>query len=226
MNQKDLRPAGTFAQNYGVKMLAYGPPGQGKTPLIKTAPRPVLLFTEPGMLSMKGSDVPAFEGNNVKRIDEFFEWVEKSNEIRNFDTIGVDSVSNMAEIFLAEELPKQRDPRKAYGNMSNWVMAHLNMLYYMKQKHAYLIAKEARIDTGESSGVCSYFPGKDLSVKVPHLFDLIARVAKATVPGQPMPVLAIRCVGNVVEHARDRTGKLNELEPPNLANLFNKAMSN
>jgi AAA domain len=65
MQAKDLRPAGSFAQQYGVKMIAYGPPGAGKTPLINTAPRPILLIVEPGMLSMKGSTVPSWDAANV-----------------------------------------------------------------------------------------------------------------------------------------------------------------
>lgn len=226
MNMNDLRPAGNYAQKYGVKMLAYGPPGSGKTPIINTAPRPVLLFCEPGLLSMKGSNVASYPGFSVKAVDDFFEWVCKSNEVRNFDTIGVDSVSQMAEICLAEELVKQRDPRKAYGNMSQWVMKHLSMLYFMQNKHAYLIAKEARVDNGDQQGVKAYFPGQDLGVKVPHLYDLIARIAQTVVPGQVNKVTAIRCRESGYEHARDRSNMLNELEPPNLAKLFAKVMAN
>lgn len=224
MNYGDLKPAGSFAQNYGVKMLAYGPPGSGKTPIVNTAPSPVLLFCEPGLLSMKGSNVPAYEGRTVKAVDEFFEWVEKSSDAKKFDTIAIDSVSQMAEICLAEELIKQRDPRKAYGNMSQWVMKHMAMLYYMKYKHAYLIAKEMRVDTGETQGYKAYFPGQDLGVKIPHLYDLIARIAPTVIPGYPKKQTAIRCRESATEHARDRSNNLNELEPPNLTDLFKKAM--
>lgn len=117
MRTSDLQPAGNFARQYGVKMLAYGPPGSGKTPLINTAPRPVLLITEPGMLSMR--EVPyRQEAPTVERIDEFFDWLFRSNESRNFDTVGVDSTSQLAEIVVKAELKRNRDGRKAYGEMA------------------------------------------------------------------------------------------------------------
>ena len=53
MNINDLKPASALALRLGVKCVAYGPPGSGKTPISNTAPNPVMLVTEPGMLSMR-----------------------------------------------------------------------------------------------------------------------------------------------------------------------------
>jgi hypothetical protein len=60
MDIRSLRPARDFAVQYGVKAIVYGPPGSGKTPVINTAPRPVMLVCEPGLLSMRTSTVPTF----------------------------------------------------------------------------------------------------------------------------------------------------------------------
>lgn len=225
MQAKDLRPAGTFAQQYGVKMLAYGPPGAGKTPLINTAPRPVLMICEPGMLSMRGSTVPAWEASTVERIDEFFDWVFRSPEARSYDTIGLDSASQMAEIILKAELKRNRDGRKAYGEMARKVLDHLTGLYYMQQKHAYLICKQALAEEEGTQTKRPYFPGQELNIQVPHLYDLIAHIAKTTVPGVQSQVLAIRTASTFGINARDRSGRLAELEQPDLTALFKKAMS-
>uniref|UniRef100_A0AAU6W009 AAA domain protein n=1 Tax=Pseudomonas phage Pavpe01 TaxID=3138545 RepID=A0AAU6W009_9VIRU len=225
MQARDLRPANQFAQQYGVKMLAYGPPGSGKTPLVNTAPRPVLLSLEPGMLSMRGSQVPTFQADTPAKIAEFFDWVFRSPEANSFDTVAIDSVSHMAEILLKAELPKHKNKLQAYGLMASTAYDHLEGLYYLRNKHTYLIAKQTQAEEEGVQVKRAYFPGQELNVKVPHLYDLIAQIAKAQIQGFAQPQLAIRCGATFGIHARDRTGKLFELEPPDLTALFNKAMS-
>jgi len=226
MQANQLKPASQLAQGFGVKCLVYGSPGIGKTPLIKTAPRPVLLVTEPGMLSMRdATNVPAWEGYTPQAIDEFFDWLFRSNEANQFDTIGTDSFSQLAEIYLKDFLKKNKDGRKAYGELSRKVMEFADGLYYKPNIHVYMIAKEVLEENGTNPIKKPYFPGKDLNVKIPHLYDEILHLALTPIPGQPKPVPAFRTCETYGILARDRTGKLNEYEPPHLGNLFNKCMS-
>lgn len=226
MNIKDLKPADYYAALTGVKMLGYGPAGGGKTPAIATAPRPVMCAVESGMLSMKGvMHVPVFYANTYPLIKEFFEWVLKSNEVKAFDTIAVDSVSQMAEIVLNYHLNRNKDGRKAYGEMSRDMMEWLEGIYYMKQKHAYIIAKQ---EIGEEEGIQTkraYFPGQELKIKVPHLYDIIAHISMVTVPGVATPQRAIRTKPAFGVMARDRSHTLAEFEPLDLTAVFNKVMS-
>ena len=112
MNIQNLKPASELAQRFGVKALVYGGPGMGKTPIIKTAPRPVLCVVEPGMLSMRdATNIPAWDAYTPERIDEFFKWLFTSNEAKNFDTVGIDSISQLAEIILTQELNRNKDGR-------------------------------------------------------------------------------------------------------------------
>lgn len=226
MQMSKLKPASSFALNVGYKAVAYGPPGEGKTPLIKTAPRPVLLICEPGMLSMRDAhNIPAWEGYTVAKCMEFFNWLKGSNEAKNFDTVGVDSFSQFAEIVLKEALKANKHGLKAYGEMAETVMDVANLLFYMPQKHVYLIAKQTQHDEGGVMKRRPYFPGQELNVKVPHLFDAILHIAKAQIPGIIQPQLAIRTAGTIDITARDRSGRLNELEPPDLSALIKKAMA-
>lgn len=225
MRMNQLVPASQLSQSYGCKAVVYGSPGTGKTPIIQTAPRPVLLAVEPGLLSMKNAhNVPTWEGYTPERISEFFDWLFKSNEASNFDTVGIDSGSQVAEIFLTQELARNKDGRKAYGEMSKRVMEIFNALYYLRNKHIYLIAKEGTVDEGGTTKRRPYFPGQDLNVKVPHLFDLITHLGRVRIPEMQMQeVTAFRTRGTIDVMARDRSGNLNELEPPNLADIFAKA---
>lgn len=225
MDAKQLRPAAELVKKFGVKAVMYGGPGSGKTPLCDTAPRPVLCAVEPGLLSMRQSKTPTYEAFELAKIEEFLAWVHGSNEAKNFDTICIDSVSEMAEKILKEEQRKNKDGRAAYGQMSIRVMNILNKLYYMPNKHIYLIAKQGSFEEGGVQTLKPFFPGQDLNVKVPHMFDEILHLGLANVPNVWEPVKAIRTRSTFGIFARDRSGMLDEFEPPNLTTLFNKAMS-
>lgn len=229
MNMTQLKPAWQVAQKFGVKSLIYGQPGTGKTPIMGTAPRPVALILEPGMLSMKketesSKNLQCWQAKDAKEIYEFFTWVFQSAETKNFDTICVDSVSQMAEMILAAELPLHKNKMQAYGELLTKVMNILEGLFYLQNKHVYLIAKQA---TADENGICvkrPYFPGKGLDIKVPHLYDEVFHIDKVQVQGQSAKTLAIRTSETFGLVTRDRSGNLAELEFPHLGQIFAKCM--
>jgi hypothetical protein len=226
MQMSDFRPAGQFASVLGAKSLVYGAPGTGKTPLVNSAPRPVLMACEPGLLSMRGSRVPTWIAATPKAINEFMEWLLKSNETKNFDTVCIDSLSEMASIFLRDALGKGSNAgnkvhgQLAYGKMADLMIPHLNTLFHLPQKHTYLICKQASVE-----GVARPdFPGKFLPVYVPHLYDIILQIGVHNIP-QVGTQRAFRTTASFDAVARDRSGKLAEFEPLDLNAIFNKVMS-
>jgi len=225
MQTSDLRQAQDFAKNYGVKSVTYGPPGTGKTPVVNSAPRPVLLAVEPGLLSMRGSTVPTYVAPTWAKIQEFFTWFHSSNDVRNFDTLAVDSVSQICEIYLRDNPGKHSHGLKLYGAMAEAVGDILHKLYYMPNKHMYIIAKQEIEQTEAGAGKKRpYFPGNELKVKTPHLFDAILHLDYHVVPGVG-PARAFHCHSAFDAVCRDRTGNLAEYEPPNLTALFAKCMT-
>lgn len=230
MNILDLKPARDFAQYFGVKSLIYGPPGGGKTPIINTCPRPVMLACEAGLLSMRNSMVPTWRAFTGDSIDEFFKWLFSSNEAKNFDTVAIDSSTEMAQIYLQElENGKSKLGNKvhglaAYGMMAKKVLEHLNMLYFTEGKHAYVIAKQQILIENNLLIKKPYFPGIILNSEMPHKYDQILQLDIHNVPGIG-PTRAFRCVGTIDVMARDRTGQLAEFEFPDFGQLVKKAMS-
>jgi hypothetical protein len=225
VNIKDLRPANDFAQNFGCKCLIFGPAGTGKTPLLNTSPRPLLLATEPGLLSMRGSNIPTYEAYTPKAISEFFSWFFNSNETKNFDTLGIDSASQIADIYLIDAQKNNKHGLKAYGEMAESTMEHLRTLYYTRYKHTYVVCKEEIKDLDGQTMRRPYFPGQVLPISVPHLYDFILRLAKTNVPGVQGETLAFQCQGSYNVLSRNRTGNLSQYEPPNFNSLVEKAMS-
>jgi AAA domain len=220
MDIKSLKPARDYAIQFGFKGLVYGPPGGGKTPLVNTAPKPLLLACEPGLLSMRGSEVPTYFATDAKALDEFFKWFFNSTETKNFETIAIDSISEMAIIYLKEGEKLHRHGLQSYGHMAERVLEQLRGLYYTREKHTYLIAKE---ETQADGFKRPNFAGKVLSVDVPHMYDAILRLAIHNVPNVGQ-VKAFRCVGSMGELARNRTGNLDEFEQPNYSDLIRKAL--
>lgn len=231
MDIRDLRAASEHAQNFGVKAIIYGPAGTGKTPILNTAPRPVLLATEAGLLSMKGSNIPTYEGYTTQRVDEFFKWFFESSETKAFDTLGIDSGSQMADIYLNAAMKgtskqgNKKHGQAAYGEMATNTMEHLRTLFYTRYKHVYLICKEQLADVDYQSLRRPYFPGQVLNVDVPHLYDFVIRLAKTNVPGMQGEQLAFQCNGTMNIMARNRTGNLNDFEEPHFGKLVQKAMN-
>lgn len=223
MNANDLRPARDFALQFGVKSIVYGGAGTGKTPLLNTAPRPLLLACEPGLLSMRGSNVPTWEAYTAPRIDEFFKWFFNSSEVKNFDTLGIDSTSQMADTYLQEAAKTIKHGLQQYGEMATRTMNHLRTLYFTRQKHTYLICKEEILNINNVQYRRPYFPGKQLNVDVPFMFDAILHLAKVPIPNVGEQ-LAFRCIGSYDVMARNRMGTLNEFEPPDFNSIVQKCM--
>jgi hypothetical protein len=225
---KELKPISQLAARYGVKSVVFGEPGSGKTPVaIKTAPRPILLATEPGLLSVRDvTTVPGVLATTGPAIRDFLTWFTSSAEARGFDTLVTDSVSQWAEIVLAEKLAVNKDGRKAYGEMAQDVMKYLRDLYYQQQKHIVLVTKQTYIDENGIPVRKPYFPGKELYVQVPHLYDLFMHLGKIPpgTPNYPEGQLAFRTRSAWDVFARDRSGNLSEFEFPDFNAIFTKAM--
>lgn len=219
-----LRPAHDFAIRFGVKAIVYGKPGSSKTPIANTAPRPLLLACEPGLRSMVGSKVATWPAYTPAKIDEFFKWFFSSAEVKNFDTLCIDSVSQMADVYLQDSLKRIKHGMQAYGDMATKVMDHLRTLYFTERMHTYLICKQEDLNENGVIFKRPYFPGKQLSIDIPHMFDEILHLAKVPIPGAGEQ-LAFRCHNSFDVLARDRTGRLNEFEPPNFGDIIKKCMS-
>lgn len=235
MQLSDARPARDFALQFGIKGVVFGKPGSGKTPVcVNTAPRPFLLASEPGMLTLRQSTVPTFCAFNSAKIDEFFQWWMGSHEVNQFDTLVWDSASQGMEAYVDMEMSKgnksggEAHGLRAYGNAARAMYKHLSNLYFQPRKHIILITKQDNNNINGNIYARPYFPGKDLNVRVPHLFDLVMQLGKYNnIPGAP-PVedghLAFKTKETFDSMGRDRSGNLAAYEPPDLSKIFAKAV--
>lgn len=211
---------------HGVKVLVHGRAGAGKTTLIKTAPAPLIISAEAGLLSLGDVDIPTLVVSSIAELDEAYQFVAHSEHAKKFETICLDSISEIAEICLSGEKAKSKDPRKAYGEMQDQVMSRIRWFRDLSGRHVYFSAKQGRL-TDQVTGVTVYgpsMPGQQLGPQLPYLFDEIfsLEVGK-TQEGQEFRYL--RTKTDVQYEAKDRSGMLEQFEEPDLTKVIEKILT-
>jgi phage nucleotide-binding protein len=204
-----------------VKILVYGQAGMGKTTLCGTAPKPLIISAEGGMLSLADKDLPVIEVTSTSDIYEALEYVQ-SKKGKKFKTICLDSVSDIAEVVLNDLKKESKDPRKAYGNLADEMMELIRAFRDLKSHHVYMTAKAKRAinDEGDERFFPS-MPGQQLITNLPYMFDevLALRIWKDE-DGDEYRYLQTQ--PDYYYEAKDRSGKLKAMEKPDLNYIFRK----
>ncbi|AUR88749.1 AAA domain protein [Vibrio phage 2.117.O._10N.261.45.E9] len=226
---------------HGIKCMVYGRAGLGKTVLTATCPSPVLISAESGTLSLRKNnleklfgvgnptiayDFPVIE---IRTIDELIEaevWARTSHEAGQFQTVAIDSVSEIAEVVLSNAKAQVKDPRQAYGELIDKMQKTIKAFRDLSGKHVYMSAKEERIKDEATNTTLNgpAMPGSKLGSQVPYLFDEVFQLSMATDPNSGV-YRFLRTQPDFSNQAKDRSGVLAELEYPHLGDIFNKIMS-
>ena len=206
----------------GVKMLVYGQAGAGKTSLIPTLPNPVVLSAEGGLLSIAGADVPFIEIADMAALGEAYQWLTESDEAKQFESIALDSISEIAEVVLSAEKKKTKDPRQAYGELQSQMGDLIRSFRELPGKHVYFSAKLEK--SQDEMGRMLYapsMPGNKLAQSLPFFFDevLALRVEK---DAEGKTQRALMCDSDGLWAAKDRSGKLEAWEAPDLGEIIKK----
>jgi phage nucleotide-binding protein len=205
----------------GVKMLVYGQAGAGKTTLIKTLPHPVILSAEGGLLSLQDADLPYIEIRNVNDLEEAYKWVV-SDAANGFESVALDSISEIAEVILSSEKKNNKDPRAAYGAMQDKMSEIIRAFRDITNKHVYFTAKceKAQDETGKILYSPS-MPGNKTGQALPYFFDLVMalRVEKGE---DGISQRALLCDSDGSWLAKDRSSKLSTWEAPDLGAIISK----
>jgi ABC-type branched-subunit amino acid transport system ATPase component len=100
-----------------VKICLYGQAGAGKTTALATLPDPIIVSAEAGLLSLRRHDLDFVEVKSLDDLREVFLWLRDSEQSKEYASVAIDSISEVAEVVLAAEKKANKDPRKAYGEM-------------------------------------------------------------------------------------------------------------
>ena len=210
-------PTDTF-----VKALVYGAAGVGKTSLIPTLPNPIVLSAEAGLLSIADAELPYVEISSVDDLMEAYRWLLDSAEAKSFESVAIDSISEVAEVVLNHEKKSSKDPRQAYGAMQEQIAEIIRAFRDLPGRHVYMSAKldKSQDEMGKMMYAPS-MPGNKTGQALPYFFDeVLALRVERDADGNSYRALLCDSDGSWL--AKDRSGKLDQWEPPDLGEIINK----
>ncbi len=205
-----------------VKILVHGQSGVGKTTLIGTLPNPVVISAEGGLLALADLEIPYLNVTNMTELNEAYEWLASSKEADQFQSVAIDSISEIAEVVLNTEKKLTKDPRQAYGALQEQMTDLIRAFRDLPKKHVYMSAKTEKAT--DENGRILYspsMPGNKLGQMLPYFFDevLALRVERdsdgATHRG-------LMCDSDGLWTAKDRSGKLSAWEDAELGAIIRK----
>lgn len=207
----------------GVKCLVYGKSGIGKTVLMATAPKPIILSAEAGLLSLADIDIPAIEVKTIQDIYDAKEFLIESDEAKQYETICLDSITEVGEVLLSAFKERSRDARGAYGDLADEMAKLIREFRDIKGRNIIFSAKHKRV-TDDDTGITSYFaamPGKTLLDGLPFFFDEVFHMTFMQ-DDNGVNHRVLKTEAGIGHDAKDRSGKLSSIEEPNLTKIINK----
>ncbi len=229
----------TLATSSGAKMLVYGPAGAGKTLLAATLPSPVLISAESGLLSLSKANIERTFGVNtpgisynipVLTVDTYDDVVACYNWLispagAQFQSIGLDSISEIAEKVLIHAKKGVKDPRQAYGALIEKMLEMVRLFRDIPGKNVYMSSK-MEMYKDEMTGSMRFgpmMPGAKVGPALPYFFDEVFHIGvNQTQAGEKYRYLRTQL--DIQYDAKDRSGALLPMEPPHLGNVINKIL--
>jgi len=215
-----LKFSSTKDAGESINLLVYGRSGVGKTSLIATAPSPIIISTESGLLSIKEYDLPVIEIQTLEDLHDAYDFVN-SKKGKKFKTICLDSISDIAESILIDLKKQYKDGRQAYGEL-NTNISEMIRKFRDLNKTTYFIAKsETYENPAGMQSLRPSMPGKKLTNDLDFFFDelLCLRINE---DDEDNTYRYLQTQPTSTVDAKDRSGKLNKVEQPNLKQLFKK----
>jgi len=186
--------------------------------LSATAPKPIILSAERGLLSLADYDIDVIE------IDSYGDALRAFDHVKNndsYETIILDSLSEIAEKMLAEFKRNEKDPRQAYLKMADELYS-LARKFRDIDKHIVFITKQ-ELNKDELSGKVSYrpsAPGQSFTAQIPYFVDEVFAMRIGRVDKEVQRFLQTQPDSQYT--AKDRSGKLQSKEEPNLTSIISK----
>lgn len=225
-----IQSARQLCQTNGVKVLVFANAGAGKTTLIATAPIPIILSAESGLLALnqvmkqRNIDFPVITISTMTDLIEALSYFENDPSARQFSTVCLDSASEIAEVVLKNEKARTKDPRKAYGELIEIMSAIIRRFRDLQGYNVYVSAKldHQKDDLTGQITKGPAMPGRVLGPSMPYFFDEVYYLY-TTNDANGQKIRALQTDGDLqVPCCKSRAGVLAPVELPDLTYIFNK----
>jgi len=208
-----------------VKALVYGRSGVGKTTICATMPNPVIISAESGTLSIMDDDIPMIEVYSLGDLYEALEYLKKKKVKKMFDSICLDSITDIAETVLSDAKSEFKDARQAYGSTNDEMMKLIKKFRDLKGYHVLMTAKVATNDDGEHFPA---MPGKKMTQDIGYFFDEVFALRVWEDDEEEEESKRVRYLQTDISmywDAKDRSGKLKFREKPDMKSIIKKILT-
>ena len=207
-----------------VKMLIYGDAGKGKTTFLGTGDndKTVIISAESGLLCLGDKDIDVIEIKSFQEMREALRYIYRKENADKYNTIAVDSLSEIAEI-LVKELqanPEYKDPKNIFKLWAEYNDTMITMIKAIRDLDKNVVFTALVEETSDGGMITKkpYIPGSKAQLKLPSLFDEVFFIE--TDPATETPYLQTR--SSNLAKAKDRSGKLEPTEKPDLSIIIAK----
>jgi phage nucleotide-binding protein len=218
-----------------IKALIYGASGAGKTTLAATMNRPTLIVSaESGLLSLVGTEIdvidlsiddegkPVTKDQRVKKLREVYAWLLTDEAKKKYEVLFIDSLTeinlNMLEA-LNIQYPDRKDSLVMYGELAKNMRALITLFRDLPH---YSVIFTALDETDKDENGFRFQTIQlvgSFASKIAGYFD---EVFYLNVDKDSKRHLVTAKTDKII--AKDRSGKLDAIEPSDLGLIFDKIL--
>lgn len=203
-----------------IKFVIYGKSGIGKTTLIGTLPENELLIisAEAGLLSLSDKEIDVLEART---------WEDVRNAVQiafnddKYKYIGIDSITEISTMLVKDlkQRPEYQNPKNALKLWGEYDEKLTAFLKYIRDSKKGMIITALPEDVQDGGFIVKkpFIKGKSTQAMLCSYFDQVFYMTRSE-EGQRI----LRTQPTEDYEAKDRSGKLNEEEEPNLQVIIDK----
>lgn len=208
-------------------MLIYGLSGVGKTTLAGTLTGKTLIISaEAGLLSLSNKEIDfiELEGDKLAHLREVVGWLVKGTEYHN---IFVDSLTEIAELVVVEAerlYPDSKNSLQKWGHYNKVLKQLIKFLRDFANYNVIITAlqKTDKDEIGRRFNIPDV--SGSLATKLPQFFDFVFNLRVYS--KEDKEVRALMTSTNDSYICKDRSGKLDTYEKPDLQYILNRIKEN
>ncbi|MEW6557194.1 MAG: ATP-binding protein [Elusimicrobiota bacterium] len=210
-----------------LRMMVYGVPGSGKTVFGSTAPDPLILDAEAGLLSIADKKLDTVKIETFQDVINVFNFLK--TEKLAYKTVVIDSLTELQRKSMDLILSKAGRDRATIGDWGMNIDQVRNIIRYFRDLEMNLLLiclNEERKD--EDAGIIMQRPalqGRTLPEEVMGYVDVVGYLFTKEVEGtegKKQLVRKILCQPHERAYAKDRSGKLDRFEEPDFKKIYTK----
>lgn len=201
--------------------LIVGSSGSGKTTLAKTLPHEstIIFSAESGLLSLKDAEIDVIEIDSKEKLLEAFKWLGSQDKYEN---LFIDSLTEIGQLIFNQLKPNYTKAQMfgLYDEYATTMTKFLKALRDYKKINIFCTALDAITKKDFEEITSIDLIQKSLATKLPALFDEVMYLGVIEKEEQKHRVLLTD--NKYHNFLKDRSGKLEHIEKPDLNNIINK----